>query len=139
MTDRELMEALGRMAAETGSLHCLGCGHERSCSLHGCAICRAAAERIGQLTAENAALRETALACWIPVDERLPDLETEALLRVHGQKGRLWFVGMLKPYPPDSRLWPVETIASDWTIYGWNYFVEPRVTHWMPVPADERP
>lgn len=53
MTDNELIEALGRMAPETGSLHCLGCGHEHNCSLHGCAICRAAVERIRQLAAEN--------------------------------------------------------------------------------------
>lgn len=53
MTDTELMEALGSMAPETGSLHCLGCGYEHNCSLHGCAICRETAGRIGQLVAEN--------------------------------------------------------------------------------------
>ena len=64
MTDKELIEVLGSMAPETGSLHCLGCGYEHNCSLHGCAICREAAGRIGQLAAENAVLRETTPTRW---------------------------------------------------------------------------
>ena len=46
MTDRELMEALGRMASETGSLHCLGCGYEQNCTIHGCRILKEAAQRL---------------------------------------------------------------------------------------------
>ena len=46
MNDTELIRALGRLKVETGSLACLGCGHEHSCSVHGCAILRAARERI---------------------------------------------------------------------------------------------
>ena len=34
-------------------LRCLGCGHEHSCSTHGCAICREAIELIEQLSAEQ--------------------------------------------------------------------------------------
>ena len=58
MTKEELLEALRRMAPETGSLNCLGCGDERSCSTHGCAICREAIELIEQLSAEIDMLRE---------------------------------------------------------------------------------
>ena len=36
ITDRELIAALKHMAPETGSLLCLGCGHERRCTFHGC-------------------------------------------------------------------------------------------------------
>ena len=36
---------------------CWFCGYEHNCSIHGCAISRAAAELIVRLTAENEALR----------------------------------------------------------------------------------
>lgn len=40
MSDRELIAALRRLKVETGSLVCLGCGYERNCGIHGCAILR---------------------------------------------------------------------------------------------------
>lgn len=40
MSDRELIAALRRLKVETGSLVCLGCGHEHNCGIHGCAILR---------------------------------------------------------------------------------------------------
>lgn len=46
MSNEELMRALGRLKVETGSLACLGCGHEHSCSTRGCAIIRAAEEAL---------------------------------------------------------------------------------------------
>lgn len=46
MTNAELAAALRRIAPETGSLVCLGCGHEHNCGIHGCALLREAAERI---------------------------------------------------------------------------------------------
>jgi hypothetical protein len=49
MTDAELSLALRRLKVETGSLACLGCGHEHNCSTHGCTIIRAAEERINEL------------------------------------------------------------------------------------------
>ena len=58
MIQDDLLKALRRMAPETGSLNCLGCGHEHSCSTHGCAICREAIELIEQLSAEIDMLRE---------------------------------------------------------------------------------
>lgn len=51
MSDMDLIHALRRMAPETGSLHCLGCGYEHKCSLKGCAIIRLAVERLEKLTA----------------------------------------------------------------------------------------
>lgn len=62
MTTNDLLQALARLRDETGSLACLGCGHEHNCSTHGCTILRAAADLIERLTAENAkaeAKRET--------------------------------------------------------------------------------
>ena len=46
MNDTELIRALEHLKVETGSLACLGCGHEHNCGVHGCAILRAARERI---------------------------------------------------------------------------------------------
>ena len=41
----DLINALRRMAPETGCLPCLGCGHEHGCSVHGCAVLKEAADR----------------------------------------------------------------------------------------------
>ena len=40
MSSRELIAALRRLKVETGSLVCVGCGYERNCGIHGCAILR---------------------------------------------------------------------------------------------------
>lgn len=42
MEFKDLIKALEKMKVETGSLVCLGCGHEHSCSVHGCFILREA-------------------------------------------------------------------------------------------------
>lgn len=54
MSDKELIKALRGMAVETGSLVCLGCGHEHSCSVHGCAIINEAVTRLENLTEPQA-------------------------------------------------------------------------------------
>lgn len=46
MTNQEIIRLLRRLKAETGSLDCLGCGHEYNCSTSGCAIMRAAADQL---------------------------------------------------------------------------------------------
>ena len=51
MTIKELITALRRLKVETGSLACLGCGHEHNCDIHGCAIIREAAEKLGDFNA----------------------------------------------------------------------------------------
>lgn len=43
MTNAELA---ARIAPETGSLSCLGCGYEHDCGIHGCALLRETAERL---------------------------------------------------------------------------------------------
>lgn len=48
MERKQLLDALRRMQVETGSLVCLGCGHEHNCGVHGCAIIR---EAVAQLEA----------------------------------------------------------------------------------------
>lgn len=64
MDDKDLLQALRRLKVETGSLACMGCGHENSCGVHGCAIIREAADRIeGLLKNEAQYRRERALPC----------------------------------------------------------------------------
>ena len=41
MENTEIIDALKRMKVQTGSLVCLGCGHEHHCSVHGCAVINA--------------------------------------------------------------------------------------------------
>ena len=45
-----LLQALRRLHVETGGMACLGCGHERDCGVHGCAIIRKAMERLSGMT-----------------------------------------------------------------------------------------
>ena len=52
MTDQELIRALNRLKVETGSLACLGCGHEHNCGIHGCAIIRGVADRLTAVLGE---------------------------------------------------------------------------------------
>lgn len=51
MTTNQLIKALQRLKVETGSIACLGCGHEHNCGIHGCAIIREAAEKLGYFNA----------------------------------------------------------------------------------------
>ena len=60
MTIKELITALQRLKVQTGSFACLGCGHEHSCGVHGCAIIREAAEKLGDFNSvfsEDAVVR----------------------------------------------------------------------------------
>lgn len=51
MDDKDLLQALRQLKVETGSLACMGCGHEHNCGVHGCAIIRAAAEHLSDFNA----------------------------------------------------------------------------------------
>lgn len=46
MDQKELLAALRMLKVETGSLVCLGCGHEHHCSTKGCAIIRETMEHL---------------------------------------------------------------------------------------------
>nr|DAV66134.1 MAG TPA: hypothetical protein [Caudoviricetes sp.] len=43
---KELINSLNRLKVQTGSLACLGCGHEHNCGTGGCAIIREAADKL---------------------------------------------------------------------------------------------
>ena len=56
----EIVKWLRSKKVETGSLLCLGCGHENNCGIHGCAVMRAAADAMENLQTENSALHQIA-------------------------------------------------------------------------------
>lgn len=57
MRDQELVNALRRLKVETGSLACLGCGHEHDCGAQGCALINMAADALGNSERHTAALQ----------------------------------------------------------------------------------
>ena len=50
MKTDDLIKAMEQLKVQTGSLACLGCGHEHNCGLHGCALIR---EAVTQLIERN--------------------------------------------------------------------------------------
>lgn len=76
MRDHELINALHRLKVETGSLACLGCGHEHNCGVSGCAVMREAADRIANMNTHILALQKEIenlrgqVHNWMPLPER---------------------------------------------------------------------
>ena len=67
MKTDELIEALGRLKVQTGSLACLGCGHEHNCGVHGCALIR---EAVNQLIEQNG---------WVNIKERCAGADVQQM------------------------------------------------------------
>lgn len=112
MSDMDLIHALRRMAPETGSLHCLGCGHEHRCSLNGCAIIRQAVERLKELTAPP------------PNDpltlEDLRKMDGEPVFFVSRDGEQRW--GIIHVYHDDSGGCGVEVYFAEYQRMDcWNY------------------
>lgn len=55
MTNEERIQALDRLKVQTGSLACLGCGYEHSCTTKGCQILREAVEQLSTSKEERRA------------------------------------------------------------------------------------
>lgn len=84
---------------------------------------------------------------WISVEDKLPersdkpDQADDVLLYIPPRDGcrqRGTRLGKLCPVEAgdgNKNFWNVPTAASDWTVWGWSYFEEPVVTHWMPLPS----
>lgn len=115
--DKSLMAALRRLAVQTGSIACLGCGYEHDCGIHGCAIIRAARERLEELTASP----------WISVNDRLPEDEQEVLVLANGRPQK------------NIELINACELATFYAGEGWLFeaypdWDDPQVTYWMPLP-----
>ena len=61
MQIENIIKSLRRMAVNTGTLNCLGCGFEHNCGIHGCRVLREAADKLDELQRENNALFRAAM------------------------------------------------------------------------------
>lgn len=113
MRRADLIKALNRLKIETGSIVCLGCGHEHNCTTKGCALIREAVKEL-----------EAAAPPWIPVEEHEPPLAATVLIRVWdpeahrmkvsaGYRGLHFYWLAKDPYPVD---------------------LDRNIVHWMPLP-----
>ena len=131
MRDQELVNAIRRLKVETGSLACMGCGHEHNCGVSGCAVMREAADRIANQRTHIAALQQEIeklrgqVPRWIPVDERLPKTESWGASKVV-----LGIVQNESGYPPPNPCFCVYLGNQKWRIRGRMA----TITHWMPLP-----
>lgn len=79
MSYPELINALRKLKIQTNSFACLGCGHEHNCGIHGCAIIREAAEKLGDFNAvfSEATIVRLAGQCLKVEPARLRELAEE--------------------------------------------------------------
>lgn len=92
MTPNNLVSALRRLRVETGSIACLGCGHEHECSVHGCAIIREAADLIEAIVvmmddAPYYAKTEARLMCLNTLGYSAKDIEVITLEQYEAEFG----------------------------------------------------
>lgn len=122
MTDKELIKALRRAAIYYGITRLLRCGHKRSCGIHGCAIMRAAADRIEELNASP-----LSASPWISVKDRLPELEGVHLVIVDGKpKENIELIGSVE----FAEYWKGE----GWFVDAYPEWENPNITYWMSIP-----
>ena len=115
--DKSLMEALRRLAVQTGPITCLDCRYEHNYGIHGCALVRAAIERLEELTASP----------WISVNDRLPEDEQGVLVLTNGRPQK------------NIELINACELATFYVGEGWLFeaypdWDDPQVTYWMPLP-----
>ena len=89
---------------------------------------------------------------WISVKDGLPerhdknDHEADVMLYIPKREGVRQhgiYLGFLRetPLPPDDgsgNFWNRPCPGSDWTVWGWSHFEEPKVTHWMELPNEPK-
>lgn len=155
MRDQELVNAIRRLKVETGSLACMGCGHENNCGVSGCAVMREAADRIAnqsthvaalqqeieKLRGQNEQLREAAALVtkesaellerrWIPVEERLPETQGWYHVAIRDEKTKKIAVAL--------DLYAVETAKNFGHEIGFckdgRWDGREKVIAWMPLP-----
>ena len=129
MRDQELVSAIRRLKVETGSLACMGCGHEHNCGVSGCAVMREAADRIANQSTHIAALQQEIeklrgqLPRWIPVEERLPEDRSNVLVVAYWHERWGVYMGWCAPE------------RAEWSVHiGIGDRDDVAVTHWMPLP-----
>lgn len=77
---------------------------------------------------------------WIPVEERLPEKETDVLCYVPKVDGNVQYgiyVGRRHKVKADDgsgNFWGIPTKECDWTLKGWSYVDHPTIVAWQPLP-----
>ena len=115
--DKSLIETLRRLAVQTGAIACLGCGYEHGCGIHGCALVRAAIERLEELTASP----------WISVNDMLPEDEQEVLVLANGRPREHIVLD-------NARELATFYAGEGWFFEAYPDWDDPQVTYWMPLP-----
>lgn len=110
----DLISALSQLRVETGSLACLGCGHEHNCSTSGCAIIRAAVDELCGME-------------WIDAEVELPPEDDVILCVVSGKPRTNITLDEAMEIASHSR-------TEGWIVETWPEWDDPTVTYWMPLP-----
>ena len=129
MKDKDLVSAIRRLKVETGSLACMGCGHEHNRGVSGCAVMREAADRIVNQRTHIAALQQEIeklrrqVPRWIPVEERLPEDRSDVLVVAYWHERWGVYMGWCAPE------------RAEWSVHiGIGDRNDVAVTYWMPLP-----
>ena len=118
----DLVAMLRHVSVETGSLACLGCGHEHNCGTRGCALIREAADRLDASRAPTL----TPPNEWVSVEERLPTDEHPVLVFVGCADTMTGFITTSSYFAFDANPhWQWDGLVRD----------EQRTLFWMPLPA----
>lgn len=141
MEVHEIVNMLNKMAINTGTLNCFGCGYEHNCGTHGCAVMREAAEKLEELNTFEQTNRyrlmkklaeEREKHRWIPVTERLPEEDVSVLAIVSGT--------------PSTNVALYKTIViaeyfgnEGWFIGEWPDWMDASPDYWMPLPEPYDP
>lgn len=112
MKIEDLIAALRRLKVQTGSLACLGCGHEHNCSTSGCAIIREAVDELCGMR-------------WIDAEVELPTTERPVLTFIGYRDTGIGFITTSSYFRFDTEPhWQWDGLVRD----------EQRVLFWMPLP-----
>lgn len=105
---KKIARALRGLSMETGSLACLGCGHEHNCSTYGCAILRDAADLIVELNDFDQTQSKIAL-------ERCQKVEAQlAAAQQTGNRMAKAFVLLCRVLDDFVVLAPCQICKTDW-------------------------
>lgn len=113
MKMNELPSALLGLKVQTGSIACLGCGHEHNCGIHGCAVIREAVDKLTEME-------------WIRTENELPSDERMVLCIASGEVGNL----TLK-HAVEIGFYAKE---DGWVLETWPEAEEITVEWWMELP-----
>lgn len=109
----DLLKILKNLSVQTGSLACLGCGHEQSCGTKGCAIIR---KTIDTLCAFE----------WLDPAVEIPPDDSFVIAVVSGEYENITFDNAAEIASYDAK--------SGWIVEGFPSWENPNVLWWMPFP-----